>query len=83
MPKIQKSSGVLVDGGVEDDDGAVLVDPAEGGAAAPVAQDDEVTILIGGAEVGAAGAGDEDGLIEGGEVTGGEDGEQTVFSPQL
>ena len=65
----------MVGGGVEDDDGAILVDPAKGGAAAPVAQGDEVTILIGGAEVGAAGTRDEDGLIEGGEVAGGEDGE--------
>ena len=64
ITKTQLCLGVLIGGVVEDDDGAVLVDPAEGGAAAAVAQGDEVTVLIGGAEVSAPGAGDENGPVE-------------------
>ena len=43
----------IAHGGVEDDDGAVLVNAAEGGAA--LAQGDKLAILIGGTEVETSG----------------------------
>ena len=67
--------------GVEDEDGAVLVDAAEGGAAPASTQGDEASILVGGTEVETAGGGDVEGAVRVfGEVAGGEDGEEPIVS---